>query len=175
MRASDCQLWLIVLWTIGVFVTLLILGMQVGHELYGEHIHAVVGWCMQAFAPLFGTLLLKFTAARITNSRFVDRRVFVVACCVSALYLIGVNVLLSSTSEITKDQIVAEPAPAACSQKCSAECTYCIHSDSQVIQTSLVNKRLDRLEDYSLLTELALIPVGGLIVACLGKEPEPGP
>ena len=174
MRASDCQLWLIALWTIGFFITLLIFALQASHELYGDHPHPVGGWIMQAFAPLIGTLLLRFTGARITHSHTVDRRVFVIAYCISALYLIGIIVLLSSTSEVKKDELSAEAFPATCAAECTPECTYRIHNDPVAVKSFLVSKRLSRLEDYSLLIDLALIPVGALVVACLGKEAEHG-
>jgi len=138
--AATCQDRLVLLWSIGFGVTIVLTGQIISRVFQGVET-ASIAWCTQNFSPLMASIITKWVGANADQGRVVKKQVFYVTFGLSLLYVL-IAILLLCLSGLVNDQDLSK-VPA---------------------------ERIALLETRSLILGILLVPLGVLISACFGKK-----
>jgi len=140
--AAICQDRLVLLWSIGFGVTIVVLTGQIITKVFLGVETASVAWCTQNFSPLMASIITKWVGANAAQERVVKKQVFYVTFGLSLLYVLIAIVLLCLSGLVNDADLSKVPA-----------------------------HRIAQLETNSLVLGILLVPLGALISACFGKKP----
>jgi uncharacterized membrane protein YozB (DUF420 family) len=142
ISARTCQDRLVLVWSAGLVVTIVILVLQFSNDLFTTHETAAIAWCTQTFSPLLATMIAKYVGVTNAENKIVGRAVFRVAFFLSLVYLVlAVTFLCQSGSLKTAGTMKGDAV-----------------------------QRIAFLETRSLLLGVLMIPLGTLIAACFGSK-----
>jgi hypothetical protein len=142
LSALRCQDQLVIGWLAALAVSISLLVGQL--HLYDGHELGIVGWCTQAYSPLLGTMVARWSGlARTPTTARVHTSVFVAAVSLSVFYLILTNLFL----------VLAAPLR-----------TMGTTDGADAIT------RLAYLNTRSLFLGILMVPLGAVITACFPKR-----
>ncbi len=155
MEAKVCQDRLVLLWNLGLILTVLIVVGQFSVHVYNGKELSVVAWCTQAFSPLLGTMLAKWTGAVSPGKRKVRRSFFQVAFGLSIVYLGLVIFFVCEMGSLKMKQNPADNGNP-------------IHATSDEALKQHDQYRISTLETRGFLLGVIMVPLGASIAACFG-------